>query len=501
MTVAAVGRCREVRSAHSQRSRLQFGEKLPLLSFPPLLPLPPLFPRHPLLGGRPSPRHRLREVRSLQTLNDLVYSLARTSPPKGPGPDDGGGSGHRCEPPGLGLRGDPGSGGASPPPSNAQVRTGSTRTCPAPPSGASATWPTTSARCSASGPRTCERATRTARGPARLTPPTDDVLAGWLRQASASLCDALEAAGPTAPCWTWWGEPATAGAVARHQVQEIAVHTWDAEAVAASPDPLRRDVADDGVAEFLEIVLGSSADAAAGRSDVPGDRHGRELAGRRRRAGPEAGRGQRDGVRPGADAVPTPPRGGLRRRGGPAPGRLLPGPGRHVVTELTFLGTGNFLAPPGRYWNSFVMDESVLVEPSPTALPHLRRCGVRGRRHRGGRRLALPCRPLLRMALLPPGGGRSRRWPHALRGGAARHRGAPGEHERGRCRAIGDRDGAGEFGPALRRGRRDLAGGRAAALPGSRGGSRPVSALLRLPVRPRQPGRRLLGRHHAVRTG
>jgi ribonuclease Z len=47
------------------------------------------------------------------------------------------------------------------------------------------------------------------------------------------------------------------------------------------------------------------------------------------------------------------------------------------VTELTFLGTGNFLAPPGRYWNSFVMDASVLVEPSPTALPHLARCGFR----------------------------------------------------------------------------------------------------------------------------
>jgi ribonuclease Z len=47
------------------------------------------------------------------------------------------------------------------------------------------------------------------------------------------------------------------------------------------------------------------------------------------------------------------------------------------VTELAFLGTGNFLAPPGRYWNSFVMDESVLVEPAPTALPNLRRCGIR----------------------------------------------------------------------------------------------------------------------------
>ena len=45
------------------------------------------------------------------------------------------------------------------------------------------------------------------------------------------------------------------------------------------------------------------------------------------------------------------------------------------MASLTFLGTGNFLAP-GRYWNSFVIDGTVLVEPSPTALPHLRRCGV-----------------------------------------------------------------------------------------------------------------------------
>jgi ribonuclease Z len=46
------------------------------------------------------------------------------------------------------------------------------------------------------------------------------------------------------------------------------------------------------------------------------------------------------------------------------------------VTAVTFLGTGNFLAP-GRYWNSFVLDHQVLVEPSPTVLPHLRRCGLR----------------------------------------------------------------------------------------------------------------------------
>lgn len=46
------------------------------------------------------------------------------------------------------------------------------------------------------------------------------------------------------------------------------------------------------------------------------------------------------------------------------------------MASATFLGTGNYLAPGGRYWNSFVLDRSILVEPSPTALPHLRRAGV-----------------------------------------------------------------------------------------------------------------------------
>jgi ribonuclease BN (tRNA processing enzyme) len=50
---------------------------------------------------------------------------------------------------------------------------------------------------------------------------------------------------------------------------------------------------------------------------------------------------------------------------------------------LTFLGTGNYLAPAERYWNSFVLrglgtapaPATVLVEPSPSALPNLRRAG------------------------------------------------------------------------------------------------------------------------------
>lgn len=48
------------------------------------------------------------------------------------------------------------------------------------------------------------------------------------------------------------------------------------------------------------------------------------------------------------------------------------------MTELTFLGTGDYFAGE-RYWNSFVIADTVLVEPSPIALPHLRRCGLDAR--------------------------------------------------------------------------------------------------------------------------
>jgi len=46
------------------------------------------------------------------------------------------------------------------------------------------------------------------------------------------------------------------------------------------------------------------------------------------------------------------------------------------MTRLSFLGTGNYLTPANRYWNGFVVDDHVLVETSPTTLPHLRRLGI-----------------------------------------------------------------------------------------------------------------------------
>jgi len=86
--------------------------------------------------------------------------------------------------------------------------------------------------------------------------PRGDLLS-WSEASTAALMGALRAAGPERPVWTWWGEPATAGAVARHQMQEAAVHAWDAQATAGRPEPLPEAVAADAVDEFLSISLGA----------------------------------------------------------------------------------------------------------------------------------------------------------------------------------------------------------------------------------------------------
>ncbi|MFD9706374.1 maleylpyruvate isomerase family mycothiol-dependent enzyme [Lentzea sp. NPDC059081] len=101
-----------------------------------------------------------------------------------------------------------------------------------------------------------------AAGPAdaRATPdvvpmPEDrDAVVAWLADSTRALLDALAEAGPDRGCWVGWTKsqsPATCGAVARHQVQEIAVHTYDAQLTVGAPQPLPEEVAVDGVDEFL----------------------------------------------------------------------------------------------------------------------------------------------------------------------------------------------------------------------------------------------------------
>ncbi|WP_305786462.1 maleylpyruvate isomerase family mycothiol-dependent enzyme [Symbioplanes lichenis] len=89
--------------------------------------------------------------------------------------------------------------------------------------------------------------------------PSGDLLE-WSAESTRRLVGALRTAGPGAGCWTWWeasGAPMTAGAVARHQVQEAAVHAWDAQSAAGEPEPIPAAAAVDAIPEFLEVGLGS----------------------------------------------------------------------------------------------------------------------------------------------------------------------------------------------------------------------------------------------------
>jgi uncharacterized protein (TIGR03083 family) len=93
--------------------------------------------------------------------------------------------------------------------------------------------------------------------------PSDrDAVLRWSAHSTDELLGELSGAGPDRHCWTWWGDsqsPQTTGAVARHQLVEAAVHTYDAQACSAAGQPLPPEVALDGIAEFLSTSCASTA--------------------------------------------------------------------------------------------------------------------------------------------------------------------------------------------------------------------------------------------------
>ncbi len=62
-----------------------------------------------------------------------------------------------------------------------------------------------------------------------------ELLAGALR-----FADVLGRTDPEQPCWTW-GPEQNAGFVQRFQVQEAALHRWDAEQAVGTPAPITTD--------------------------------------------------------------------------------------------------------------------------------------------------------------------------------------------------------------------------------------------------------------------
>ncbi|MEU3956207.1 maleylpyruvate isomerase family mycothiol-dependent enzyme [Streptomyces achromogenes] len=116
-------------------------------------------------------------------------------------------------------------------------------------------------------------AANVAAGPADAPPPQSvwgtpaaprerEALLDWWAASVRRLLDALRESGPDRGCWTWWGtsqSPQTTGAAARHQLQEIALHTYDAQITGCAAQPLPTEVALDGVDEFLSTCCATTS--------------------------------------------------------------------------------------------------------------------------------------------------------------------------------------------------------------------------------------------------
>jgi uncharacterized protein (TIGR03083 family) len=94
--------------------------------------------------------------------------------------------------------------------------------------------------------------------------PEEAHLVPTFEQGARRLVEILGAADQTAPCWTWFPPQQDVAFITRHQVQEAAVHTWDAVNAAGGRLEIDPRTATDCVDEFLTTSLADESDAESG---------------------------------------------------------------------------------------------------------------------------------------------------------------------------------------------------------------------------------------------
>ena len=93
----------------------------------------------------------------------------------------------------------------------------------------------------------------------RERPKQEDLLASF-EQGAVELTAVLRAADQEAPVWTWYPDRQDIGFITRHQVQEAAVHHWDAANAAGAEWKIETEVAADSIEEFLTCSLADAND-------------------------------------------------------------------------------------------------------------------------------------------------------------------------------------------------------------------------------------------------
>src|SRR3954447_253034 len=90
--------------------------------------------------------------------------------------------------------------------------------------------------------------------------PADEGLVDGFVRGAARLVQVLRQADQSASCWTWARQQQDVAFITRHQVQEAAVHHWDAVNAAGDRLALWPDVGTDSVDEFLHFSVASEDD-------------------------------------------------------------------------------------------------------------------------------------------------------------------------------------------------------------------------------------------------
>jgi len=91
--------------------------------------------------------------------------------------------------------------------------------------------------------------------PASPTPPEDpDKLFEWAASVRTTMIEALSAADPEQPAWSF-ADNHTAGFWQRRMAHETMMHRWDAQSVALNIDPLYPERASDAIDEYTEVGL------------------------------------------------------------------------------------------------------------------------------------------------------------------------------------------------------------------------------------------------------
>ena len=90
----------------------------------------------------------------------------------------------------------------------------------------------------------------------------DDGLVGTFESGAARLVQVLRDADQSASCWTWAPLQQDVAFITRHQVQEAAVHHWDAVNAAGGTLEIEPAIASDSIEEFLTFSVSSDADPA-----------------------------------------------------------------------------------------------------------------------------------------------------------------------------------------------------------------------------------------------